>query len=516
MESNNDVFQPSEVISPEEEKFENWRNKIGVFLGPLAFIVFYFLPYSSITYQAHTLSAILLWVIIWWITEPIPIPVTALLGALLCVVFNVADIKKVFIPFADPIVFLFLGSFILAEAMAKHGIDKRFAYKILTMKYVGKSTGRIIFTFGAITAFISMWISNTAATAMMLPIAIGIVTSIHKIIQEEKGISVDSKKLKFGTAMMLMTAYSASIGGIGTPVGTPPNLIGIGMIEKFAHFRISFFEWMLFAIPMLLVMYIFLFIIIYYLNKPEISKINNDSSVIKTAKDKLGKFKAGEINSIIAFFVTVILWIVPGFLAVYYGTESETFKSFNNHFPEAIAALLGASLLFILPVNRKKLEFTVNWKDAANIDWGTLILFGGGLSLGNLMFETKLADYLGNAFIGFSGLDTVWGITFISIYIAIIVSEATSNTASANMIVPVVISICIAGNLNPIPPAIGATLGASWGFMLPVSTPPNAIVYGSGLVPITKMIRSGIVFDILGGVLIWLMLRLVLPILHLG
>jgi len=516
MESNDHELQSNEVISPEEARFEKWRNKIGLYIGPLAFLVFYFLPYSSVTYQAHTLSAILLWVIVWWITEPVPLPVTALFGAVLCVVFQVADVKKIFIPFADPIVFLFLGSFILAEAMAKHGIDKRFAYKILTMKYVGRSTARIIFTFGAITAFISMWISNTAATAMMLPIAIGIVASIHKIIQEEKGMEIDSKKLKFGTAMMLMTAYSASIGGIGTPVGTPPNLIGIAMIEKFANFRISFFEWMMFALPMLLVMYILLFIIIYFMNRPEISRINTSSQVMQAAKDKLGKFKRGEINSIIAFFVTVILWIIPGFLAVIYGTESPLFKTFNNHFPEAIAALIGAFLLFVLPVNRKNLEFTLSWKDAVNIDWGTLILFGGGLSLGNLMFETKLADYLGNSFIGFSGLDTVWGITFISIYIAIIVSEATSNTASANMIVPVVISICIAGNMNPIPPAIGATLGASWGFMLPVSTPPNAIVYGSGHVPITKMIRSGIVFDVLGGVLIWIMLRLILPLLHLG
>ncbi len=509
-------FQPNEIISPEEERFERWRNKIGLYLGPLAFLIFYFLPYSSITYQAHTLSAILLWIIIWWITEPVPLPVTALFGAVLCVVFNVADVKKIFIPFADPIVFLFLGSFILAGAMAKHGIDKRFAYKILTMKYVGKSTGRILFTFGAITAFISMWISNTAATAMMLPIAIGIVTAIHKIIQEQKGIVIDSKKLKFGTAMMLMTAYSASIGGIGTPVGTPPNLIGIAMIEKFAHIRISFFEWMMFALPMLIVMFIFLFVVIYFLNKPEITKINTSTEVIQTAKYKLGKFKMGEVNSLIAFFITVILWITPGFLAVIFGTESPVFKTFNNHFPEAIAALIGASMLFILPVNRKKLEFTINWKDAVNIDWGTLILFGGGLSLGNLMFETKLSDYLGNFFINLSGLDSVWGITFVSIYIAIIVSEATSNTASANMIVPVVISICIAGNLNPIPPAIGATLGASWGFMLPVSTPPNAIVYGSGLVPITKMIRSGIVFDIIGGALIWIVLRLILPLLNLG
>ncbi|MFA5011068.1 MAG: DASS family sodium-coupled anion symporter [Ignavibacteria bacterium] len=515
MDSVDEVF-PKEVISPLEEKFEKWRNKLGLFLGPVIFVIFYFLPYSSISYQAHTLAAIILWVIVWWITEAVPIPATSLIGAVLCVVFNVADVKKIFAPFADPIVFLFLGSFIIASAMSKHGIDKRFALKILSLKYVGRSTGRILFTFGAITAFISMWISNTAATAMMLPIAIGVVSSVAKIIGDEKGIEIDPKRFKFGTAMMLMTAYSASIGGIGTPVGTPPNLIGIAMIEKFAFFKISFFQWVMIALPMLLIMYGFLFILIYYLNKPETSKLNTSSVFISDFKNKLGSMKAGEFNAIIAFVITVILWLIPGFLALIYGTDSSEYKIYNDHLPESIAALIGAALLFLLPVRVKKLEFTVNWKDAIKIDWGTLILFGGGLSLGNLMFETKLAEYLGTSFINFSGLDTIWGITFAAIFISIIVSEATSNTASANMIVPVVISICIAGNLNPVPPAIGATIGASWGFMLPVSTPPNAIVYGSGMVPITKMIRSGVFFDVIGGLLIWIILRLLLPLFNLA
>lgn len=505
-------LSPREVISPLEQRFENLRNRIGFILGPVVFLVFYFLPYSNISYEAHALSAVLMWVIVWWVTEPIPIPATSLMGAVLCVALNVADVKKVFAPFADPIVFLFMGSFILAAAMSKHGIDKRFAIKILSLKFAGGSTGRLLFTFGAITAFISMWISNTAATAMMLPIAAGIVTSVARIYGEEKGIEVDPKKLKFGTAMMLMTAYSASIGGIGTPVGTPPNLIGIAMIEKFAHFRITFFQWVMFAVPMLIIMYIILYYLIYLLNKPEISRLNTSSSYITGYKSNLKRISAGEINSILAFIVTVILWLIPGFLAVVYGTESESYKVYNSHFPESVAAIIGAILLFLWPVNLKKFEFTINWKDAVGIDWGTLILFGGGLTLGNLMFETKLAEYLGNSFINFSGLDSVWGITLAAIFIAIIVSEATSNTASANMIVPVVISICLAGNLNPIPPAIGATLGASWGFMLPVSTPPNAIVYGSGMVPITKMIRSGIFFDIIGGFMIWLVLRLILPL----
>jgi len=191
-------------------------------------------------------------------------------------------------------------------------------------------------------------------------------------------------------------------------------------------------------------------------------------------------------------------------------------KGYNAIFPEAVTAMVAASLLFVLPVDWKKREFTLTWRQAARIDWGTLLLFGGGLSLGTLMFETKLADAIGRSLLGLSGAGSVWGFTLAGIIISILVSEVTSNTASANMVVPVMISLSMAAGVNPIPPAIGATLGASWGFMLPVSTPPNAIVYGSGLIPITKMIRAGILFDIAGALLLWLGLRLLLPLIGLA
>jgi sodium-dependent dicarboxylate transporter 2/3/5 len=181
-----------------------------------------------------------------------------------------------------------------------------------------------------------------------------------------------------------------------------------------------------------------------------------------------------------------------------------------------VAALLGATLLFLLPVNWKKREFTLSWSQAIKIDWGTLLLFGGGITLGNLMFDTKLAEVVGKGLLDLSGATSMWGITFGAIFIAIVVSETSSNTASANMVVPVMISLAMAAGVNPLPPAIGATLGASWGFMLPVSTPPNAIVYGSGMVPITKMIRAGIFFDILGGLLLWVGLWLMLPLVGLA
>ncbi len=486
-----------EVLSSQEERFERWRNTIGLFLGPLAALLIYFIPMPSLSAKAHTLAAVITWVAIWWITEPIPIPMSALWGAILCVILGVADAKKVFAPFADPIIYLFFGGFIIAEAMAIHGLDKRFAYAIMSMRTIGNSTGRILLAFGVICGFLSMWISNTASTAMMFPIALGITYATADIIHRRTGKHVDPLKLRFGTAMMLMAAYGASTGGIGTPVGTPPNLIGIAMIEKFCHVKIAFFQWMSFAIPLLLMLSILLFALMYFLHKPEVSRIEGGREYVLQERALLGPWTRGQKNVMVAFLVTVALWLIPGALAAIYGTEAPLFKNYNRIFPESVAALVGAGLLFLLPINWKEREFTISWKQATNIDWGTLLLFGGGITLGNLMFELKLADVIGTKLLGLTGATSMWGITLGAIFIAILVSETSSNTASANMVVPVMISIAQAAGVNPIPPAIGATLGASWGFMLPVSTPPNAIVYGSGMVPITKMIRAGVFYDIL-------------------
>jgi sodium-dependent dicarboxylate transporter 2/3/5 len=504
------------TLSPAEERFERWRNTVGLFLGPLVALAIYLTPMPTISAKAHVLAAILGWIGTWWVTEPIPIPISALVGSVLCVLFDVANARVAFAPFADPTIYLFLGSFILAEAMAIHGLDKRFAYGIMSLRWVGNSTARLLLAYGAICAFISMWISNTATTAMMFPIGLGIVYAVADLVKDATGKDVDPTRLRYGTGMMLMAAYAASAGGIGTPVGTPPNLIGIAMIEKFAKVKIPFFQWMLFAVPLLVIMFALLFVLMYWLHKPEVSHVTGGDEYVRQELKKLGGWTTGQKNALFAFLVTVVLWIIPGFLAVAYGTDSNASKLYNARMPEAVAALVGAGLLFLLPTDWKNREFTINWKQATKIDWGTLLLFGGGITLGNLMFETKLAEAIGKGLLELSGATSMWGITFAAIFIAILVSEATSNTAAANMVVPVMISLSMAANVNPVPPAIGATLGASWGFMLPVSTPPNAIVYGSGMIPITKMIRAGIYFDVLGGLLLWVGLRVLLPLVGLA
>jgi len=505
-----------EILTPREERFERSRKTIGLALGPALAVFLYLLPLPSLNRPAHMLAAILGWVVAWWVAEPIPLAMTAVLGATLSVVLGVTNVKGAFAAFADPMIFLFMGSFMLAMAMTVHRLDKRFAYNILAIPWVGRRTGRILFAFGFICAFISMWISNTATTAMMYPIGLGIVGAMAEIGARKSGKPADIMKSRFATGMMLMAAYASSAGGIGTPVGTPPNLIGLAMIEKFVKVKIPFFQWMLFAVPMLALMYVILYFILYALHKPEASRIEGSADFIRRELEKLGPWTRGQKNALVAFGTAVALWITPGFLSLVLGTQSKETQFYNTRFPEAVAAIVAALLLFILPVNWKKREFTLSWKDAVKIDWGTLLLFGGGITLGEQMFQTGLADAVGKSLVRLSGASSMWGITFAAIFVAIIVSETTSNTASANMVVPVIISLSMAAGVNPIPPAIGATLGASWGFMLPVSTPPNAIVYGSGFVPITKMLRAGVIFDILGGLTLWLGLRILLPLVGLA
>jgi sodium-dependent dicarboxylate transporter 2/3/5 len=495
-----------------ESRFERWRGTVGLFLGPAAGLALFLAPLPGLAREAHFLAAVLVWVVVWWVTEPVPLPVTALCGAVLCVIGQVAPARDVLAPFSNPVIFLFMGSFLVAEAMTVHGLDRRFAFGILSIRWIGDRTGRILWAYGLICVGLSMWISNTATAAMMFPIGLGIIRCLAGLIAKQTGKPVDPAKFRFATGMMLMASYASSTGGIGTPVGTPPNLIGLAMIEKFAGIKIPFFQWLLFCLPILAVMYVFLYVLMYRLHKPELVRIEGCREYIREERLKLGAWTRGQKNALAAFLTAVTLWITPGVLTIFFGVEGRSTRAFASRMPEAAAALVAAILLFVLPVDWKRREFTLTWRQAVRIDWGTLLLFGGGLSLGQMMFQTGLAEAVGKGIVEIFGATTLWGLTLAAIYIGILVSEATSNTASASMVVPVVISLSLTAGINPLPPAIGATLGASWGFMLPISTPPNAIVYGSGMVPITKMVRAGVVFDILGGIILWVGLRLLLPL----
>jgi len=507
-----DTLEVKEILSPQEEKFDRIRRTSGLFLAPIAFIVILLFPFQSLQPKPHTLAAIISLVIILWVTEAIPIPITALLGPSLCVILGVDDIKNIFSSFSHPVIFLMIGSFIIANSIYTHGLDKRLAYKILSFKFIGSSSTRILFAFGFISFLLSMWLSNTATTAMMLPIGISVLKTLTSESDSKEG-ETSFKKYKYSTGLMLTIAFASSIGGIATPVGTPPNLIGIGMIEKYTNLKISFFSWMSFGVPISIFLFLFFCFYISSVCPLKKSLSAENSNLFRKQMLSLGKLNKAQINVLIAFGVTVALWVFPGFLALFLGSENETYKFFSDIFPEAVAALIGTTLLFILPVDWKKREFTLRWKQAADIDWGTILLFGGGLALGELMFKTGLAKSIGTLLIELTNVKTLLMTTLLFTIMAVIISETTSNTASANMVIPIAIAVAKNLHINPVIPALGACIGASLGFMLPVATPPNAIVYGSGCVPITKMIKYGFIVDVIGIVVVEVFMYYIYPML---
>ncbi len=502
-------------LSPAEERFERGRRTAGLVVAPVVAVVVALLP-LDLPRDQHLLAAVLLGVVVLWITEPVPIPIGGLMGVGAIVVLGVAPVDDVLAPFGSSTVFTFIGAFILAQAMLKHGLARRFAFRILSLPGVGRSTTRVVVAFGAITALLSAFVSNTATVAMLLPTALGILAVVARLIADRDGADVDPTRLRVGVAIMLMLAYGASVGGLLTPVGSPPNLIGRGLIEEATGERISFAQWMVMAVPVCLLMFVALAVVLLVLNKPEIRRIEGVEEYVAEQRRSLGPLSRAERNTLVAFTVTVSLWILPGVVALVAGNDSAVYATVSDRLDEGIVAVLGASLLFLLPTDWPAREFTLRWSDAARIDWGTVVLFGTGIIFGSLLADTGLAETIGNGSANALGLTSIVAITAFAVVLAIAVSETTSNTASAAVVVPIIIPIAVAADVNPFVPALAATFAASFGFMLPVSTPQNAIAYGSGVVPITKMIRSGISFDVIGAILILLLLPVMVALVGFG
>ena len=500
---------PIEVLSAGEIRFERIRRLSGFVIAPLVFVLLLALPMPGLKPEAHRLAAVVTTVIVLWISEALPMPVTALLGAAACVVLRVAPAREVFAPFADPLMFLFIGAFILARAIFVHHLDRRFAYAVLSLPWVGASPSRILFAFGAVTVFMSAWISNTATTAMMFGIGMSILAFFFEGQGKDAGTRLNPR---YATGLMLMTSFAASIGGLATPIGTPPNVIGLGFMRTLLGIEISFFEWGLIGVPVVLVLFLVLFTYLNAFCPAGVKELTGTRALVAGARAQLGGWTRAQRSTAIAFGITVALWIIPGIVALVAGDRSPTYQALNRSIPEGVAAIIGAVLLFLLPGNDGQRAIT--WHDAAQIDWGVVLLYGGGFALGVLSFQTGLAESVGRGLTSLLPLSGSFGLLVASVLIAVVVSETTSNTASANMVVPVVISIAKAAGVDPLEPALGATMAASLGFMLPVSTPCNAIVYGSGYVPLTRMIRYGLLLDVAGIVVVITLVRLLSPLLR--
>jgi sodium-dependent dicarboxylate transporter 2/3/5 len=485
-----------------EERFEAWRRRIGFILGPVVFLVLLAVPMPGLSPQAHALAAILGLTIVFWMSECIPMAATALLGPALCVVLGVAKDDAVFASFGHKIVLLFIGSFLLAEAMKKHGLEKRIAYALLDLPGVAKSPARIIAAFGILTALLSMWMSNTAVTAVMLPIGLGVLRANPQL----------GARRDIAASLVLMIAFSASIGGLATPVGTPTNLVAVGQLERALGVRVSFFDWMRLAVPLAACLLVALFFIV----RPRHMAASDFSGVreaIAAGRSQLGPMTLGERNAAVAFFLAVGLWMYPGLVELTLGKGKLGAAFLAERLPEETVGLVAGLILFLMPTDLKKWEFTLDWRDGARIDWGTVLLFGGGLALGKQIFDTGLAKAIGDGVIAMLGSPTAFSLMLVAVIMSVLLSEATSNTASANVMVPMMIAVSQSADLAPVPIAIATCLACSFGFMLPISTPPNALAYGTGLVRIPQMMLSGLWLDLAGIVAVLLIMHFFAPLL---
>ena len=485
--------------------FDGARHAIGAVLGPLSMLLICLITIPGMEPAQQKLLAVLAWTAIWWICEPVPIPVTSLLGPTLCVLMDIAPMKEVFSAFANPMIFLFMGGFMLAKAMMVNGLDKRIAYGIMSMKWVGDSPKRIFIAMGVACMMCSGWISNTATAAMMFPISLGLLEAIRDMMAAN-GKVIDLKNYKYATGLMLMTAYACSIGGVLTPIGTPPNLIMMGFLETLAPNApsISFFDWMIWGFVAMVGYFVIAYAVLWRMFPADVKSIEGAHEFIEKHRKALGKWNRAQVNTMIAFMAAVAMWVAPGILSMILGSKSEIVKAFTEYMPEELVAMIGGLMLFLLPVDIKQGKMTMTWKDGVEgIEWGTLLLFGGGLAMGSLMYTTGLSTWVG------AGLRELMGgnpseLVFVTVFCVagLLISELTSHTAATNLLAPIAISTALSMGMNPIPVAVGLALAASLGFMMPVSTPPNAIVYASGYIPITKMIKSGALIDLFGIVVV--------------
>jgi sodium-dependent dicarboxylate transporter 2/3/5 len=295
-------------------------------------------------------------------------------------------------------------------------------------------------------------------------------------------------------------------------IGTPPNLIGVGLLAQQADVIISFDQWLLIGLPLAGVMLIVMFALLYWLHPPPARlSFHENSSLLNVSAPT--PWTRGEYYAFGVFVLAVTLWLLPAILSIWFAPDHPVVQWVRSHLPKELVPIFASGLLFLLPMNLRQGTFALSWKEAVNIHWGTILLFGGGIAFGELMVKTELAQAIGQGMVAIFGIQSVWSLTGVAILTALVLTELASNTAATSMIVPVLIAIAHTANFSPIPPVLAACMAASLAFVLPVSTPPNAIVYGTGRIPILRMIQAGLLLDVIGGVLIWCALRMLCPLL---
>ena len=498
-----------ERLSEIEARVEQTLRTAGLVAGPLLALAVYAVNPGGHPPQARRLLAILALTVVWWMTEALPLAATALLATALSIAAAVAPARQVLAPYADPVIFLFMGSFLLGEAFHVYGLDERVARGLLGLRAFSRSPRGVLAGFGTASATISSMLSNTATAALLTPVASGAVAP--------RGGKASGPPSRFESSVLLMVAYGASIGGLATLIGTPPNLLTAGMIERLGGVRVTFADWLVFGIPVSIALLVVALLIM------RVTLARSADAAAGAAASALGEPAAdaerrrGARWTALALLLALALWTAPAVAAGVWGRGSAVARALDAHLPEAGVALLCGSLLFVAPVRLRPRRFAITWDHAQGINWGVLMLFGGGLSLGSLAETTGLARWAGEGVVR-SGLATSpGGLLFVAIAAGLALTEVASNTAAATLLVPVVIAAAKQAGFDPVAPALGCGMACSCAFVFPVSTPPNAIVFGTGRVPLTRMIRAGVLLDLACLAVLWVAVTLLRPLLpHAG
>jgi len=471
-----------------------FSKKAGLFLGPILFFIILNLPFEIVSEKGDAVIAVAVWMVIWWITEAVSISVTALLPLLLFPILNIMNVGDVGANYGSPIIFLFFGGFVLALALEKVNLHKRIALSII--KLTGTTPNKVVLGFMIATAALSMWISNTATTVVMLPIAMSV---IGLLVNDADGFTKSDKN--FALSVMLGIAFSANAGGIATVIGTPPNSVMIGLLENEYNIEISFLKWMVIGVPFSTVMISISYLVLTKWMFPNKQlKFAASKDVIKEELRKLGPMSGKEKMVLAIFGATVFLWIFRTVI--------------NGIFPElklndTIISMTAAVAMFAIPYNLKKGDFIITWKDTQKLAWGILILFGGGLALAKGMAVSGIVDMVSTA-IGESDISILFTAALL-IFLMLFMTELMSNVALIAVLAPVVAGIAIGLEIPILYLLIPVTMASSCAFMLPMATPPNAIVFASGYIKVKEMARVGIILNLIAVGLLILMFQFVIP-----
>ena len=494
----------SSTVKVREGDRASRKQAVLTVLSVIVFLAVYF-GGASLDPRQRSVAATFAAAVVLWTTEAVPLAVTALVSTVALVVTGGLASKDAFGAYGDQIILLFIGSFILAKSMEQNGLDRRIALWMLGRKWATYSGSATILAIGAVSCMISLFVSNTATTAMLLPIAVTMLKSVGKLQYGDP----------FAHGFLLMLTWGSSV-AVGTIIGTPPNVVGVGLIREATGISINFVQWAMFGMPITVAMLALAWVLLSPRRKTDTIETHSIREAAASELSQLGPLKQVEWVTVAGFAVAIALWLIPGMIEYVQGSDSPTAKIWNQRVPEAVAALLGAAILFVVPVEGTRSGRAMDWRSATQIEWGTILLFAGGLALGKAAFDSGLAKLVGEFVASNLGTTDVWVLTAVTIGLGIVVSELASNTASATVVVPIAIALAQGAGVSPIAPAVGAVIGSNLGFMLPISTPPNAIVYSSGLVPAKVMLTRGLLFDLLGFAVAWSLLRLILPMLNLA